>query len=249
MIAHNIHRSIYFLRLKTTLAMDIIKILITIITLAGGVGGVITLAKDIYGIRTKVLRLPWVRRMVWFLTNKKISVRISVTKVYSVQFEPKTHEVFNKVKDKIVKRFGKFMSQPIIGQNYFQFVAEGMSAPIIFRFHPDIDDDEVVGTVVQSEVLGNLVFVYREAKKYEETLKLIEDIYHVIEEVHGLHRPDYVNYTVKATISETFEEDWSTKKEIKQEDSRILVGSKIVLANSRTLVPLLDLKKYILMVG
>ena len=221
-----------------------------ILTLIGGIGGAITLFKDIYGIRTKISRLPWIRRIVWFLINKKICVRISVTKVYSEQFEPKTHEIFEKIRSKIITAFGNFISQPIIGSNYFQFVAEGMSAPIIFRFHPDIDDnDEIIGSVVQSEVLGNLVFVYREAKKYERTLKLIEDIFHVIEEVHGLRKPNYVNYTIKATISETFEEDWSTKKEIKHDDSRILVGSKIVMANSRTLVPLLDLKKYLLMVG
>ncbi len=185
---------------------------------------------------------------MWYITNKKVNIRISVTKVYPL-FEPRVDEVFESVKEKITAKFGNFIDPPRVGSNYFQFVTEKMSAPIIFTFNLDIDleTDEPTGIAIQSKVLGNLTFVYREFKTYGDVLKLIEEIYRAIEELHNLQRPVYVNYSVKAAVSDTFEEDWSMKKEVQVDDAEIKIGSKIVWANSKTITPLLDLSKYILM--
>jgi len=225
-----------------------LKDFLIIIGAAGGISGIITLAKDIYGIRTKILRHPKIRSAIWYLTNKKVNIRISVTKAYS-PFEPRVDEVVESVKEKIKAKFGNFIDPPRVGSNYFQFVTEKMSAPIIFTFSLDLDvgTDEPIGVAVQSKVLGNLTFVYREFKMYGDVLKLIEEIYQVIEEVHDLQKPIYANYSVKAATSDTFEEDWSMKKEVRVDDAEIKVGSKIVWANSKTIAPLLDLNKYILM--
>lgn len=227
--------------------MNIMEILI-IIGALGGVSGILTLAKDIYGIRTRMLRHPKIRNAIWYLTNKKVNIRIFVTKVYP-PFEPRVNEVVEVVKEKITAKFGNFIDPPRVGSNYFQFVTEKMSAPIIFTFNLDIDleTNEPVGITVQSKVLGNLTFVYREFKLYGDTLKLIEEIYQVIEEFHNLQRPVYANYSVKASTSDTFEEDWSIKKDVRVDDAEIKVGSRIVWANSKTITPLLDLSKYILM--
>jgi len=219
-----------------------------IVAVFSGVGGVYAFIKDVYGIRTKIARYPKIRNILWYISNKKVCVRISVNKTYH-SFEPKTNEVIEVIGQKVKAAFGNYIDPPRVGDNYFQFVAEKMSAPILFKFNPDIDieKDDTAGVTVQSKVLGNLVFVYREFKNSKEVLKLIEEIYQTIEEIHNLNRPVYSNYSIQATVFGAFEEDWSVKKELKVNDAEIKVGSKIIWANSKTITPLLDLSKYILM--
>jgi len=221
---------------------------VLIITLLGAGGGVWAMIKDFYSIRSKIARNTKIRKALWYLTNKKICVQINVNKVYS-PFELMTNEVMDVIEEKVRTKFGRYIDPPMVMDNRFQFVAEKMSAPIAFVFDLDIniEEDKIEGISVQCKVLGNLTFVYREFKNYIEVLRLIEEIYYTIEEIHKLQKPIYTNYFVKATIFDIFEEDWSVKREVKIDDAEIKVGSKIVWANSRTITPLFDLGKYILM--
>uniref|UniRef100_A0A7C3MBB7 Uncharacterized protein n=1 Tax=Archaeoglobus fulgidus TaxID=2234 RepID=A0A7C3MBB7_ARCFL len=56
-----------------------------------------------------------------------------------------------------------------MGKNFFQFVTENMSAPVKFEILPDIEDDEIVGTVVHGEGLRDLLSVKITGWRYSTT--------------------------------------------------------------------------------
>uniref|UniRef100_A0A7C3M9R2 Uncharacterized protein n=1 Tax=Archaeoglobus fulgidus TaxID=2234 RepID=A0A7C3M9R2_ARCFL len=222
-----------------------------VLTLVGGLGGLITLIKDVFGLRSKIAKNAPVRKVIWYLVNKKINVRITAVRKYEKIYEEKEVEeklgaAFELIKKRVTGQYGNFISPPIIGKNFFQFVTENMSAPVKFEILPDVEGDEISGTVVRGEVLGNLTFVYREKNKYQMFVNLMENTFDIVESVFDF-RPYFVNHSIKATTAETFEEDWSIKKEVRLPEGIIRIGSKVVLADTRK--PVYDLIEYILKIG
>ena len=209
--------------------------------------------KNLWGFRSWILRNSTIRRFYWYITNRKISVRIEIQKKYNA-FEPNLQELLEHVQPNINGKFGRYFAPPEVTRNTFQFVAERMSSPIKFSFFPDVetdDDSELdltqnLNTVVQCRILGNLTFVYREFEGYQTMLSLIDEIYRKIENDYRLGEPLFSNILIEASLSSDFDENWSRKEVINIDGAKILIGSKIIQANSKTISPLFQLNKYIL---
>lgn len=216
------------------------------------ISSLVAFFKNIWGFRSWVLRNSTIRKCYWYITNKKISIRIDIQKKYQ-KFDPNLPELLDHIQPNINGKFGIFFSPPEITSNTLQFVAERMSAPIKFSFFPDIEIDsdlesesaQIISTIVQCKILGNLTFVYREFGSYQTVLSLIDEIYHIIENDYRLGNPDFSNILIEASLSNDFNEIWSKKETINCDGAKILIGSKIIQANSNTISPLLHLKKYI----
>lgn len=221
------------------MVMENLKELITYI---GIISSIIVFAKDIYGIRSKLLKIPLIRRIWWWIINKKIILKISSIKSYP-NFTPNLNRLEREINNYIIHKLAKKISYSSKGKNYLQILPEGLNAPLIIEFSKDIGLDEdlekgevITGINVQIKVLGLLTFTYREGKNFEKLLGLIEKIFEIIEKIHGIS-PLYENYSLQATGSE-FEENWSSKKEIVEEDYEVKIGSKIIMLNSKKIHPL-----------
>jgi hypothetical protein len=220
------------------------------------ISSLIAFFKNVWGFRSWVLRNCTIRRFYWYITNRKISIRIDVQRKYQT-FDPNLQELLEHIQPNINGKFGRFFSPPEITRNTLQFVAERMSAPIKFSFFPDanMDDDlesdssQIDFTIVQCKILGNLTFVYREFESYQTILSLIDELYHQIENDYHLGNPAFSNILIEASLSYDFNENWSKKDVINCDGAKILIGSKIIQANSKTISPLLHLDKYIIKIS
>jgi len=209
--------------------------------------------KNLWGFRSWILKNSMIRRFYWYITNRKISVRIDIQRKYRT-FDPNLPELLEHIQPNIMGKFGRFLSQPDITGNTIQFVAERMSSPIKFLFFPDIeieddsesDSEQNCNTIVQCKVLGNLTFVYREFESYQTMLTLIDEIYRKIESDYRLGEPSFSNILIEASLSYDFTENWSKKIVIYTDGAIVQIGSKIIHANSKTISPLLHLNKYII---
>lgn len=97
---------------------------------------------------------------------------------------------------------------------------------------------------VIANVLGELLFVYKEVKNYSDIVNLIDKIYDEIEKFYNV-KPLFENNTIIATFSDNFQEDWSRKKEIREGDVTVRAGRSIVMANSTRLLQLTDVVKFL----
>lgn len=248
-----------FLDLSSNIFSNIIAILITI----GSIGGFFTFAFNIYGLRTKFLKIPAIRNIWWSLKNQKVLVRIKVKKRYTY-FHPETDEIFASIKPMINENFGKFVDPPNIGKNTFQFVAEKMTAPIKFTFLPDYDESEDFeepedfndeepspsGIIVQCKVLGCQTILYRDLDNYSHLIDHIDEIYTKIQEYHSLTPPSYSNYSIEASLTEDFDEDWVYQNKIvNTSETKVRAGKKILSINSKKLSQARSLKEYILQIN
>jgi hypothetical protein len=220
------------------------------------IASLVAFIKNLWGFRSWILKNSTIRRIYWYITNRKISIRINIQKKYQT-FNPNLAELLEHIQPNIMNKFGRFFSPPEVTSNTLQFVAERMSAPIKFSFFPDIERDdeynleseEMEYTIIQCKVQGTLIFVYREFQGYQTILSLIEEIYRVIENDNHLGIPHFSNIIIEASLSSDFNENWSRKEEIKNDGAKFLIGSKILQANSKTIYPLLQLDKYILKIS
>lgn len=232
---------------------NILVIAGSIFTIIAILTTLIAFFKNLWGFRSWILRNSTIRRFYWFITNRKISIRIEIQKKYNA-FEPNLQELLEHVQPNINGKFGRYFAPPEVTRNTFQFIAERMSSPIKFSFFPDVETDDDsesdlthnLNTVVQCRVLGNLTFVYREFEGYQTMLSLIDEIYRKIENDYRLGEPRFSNFLIEASLSSDFDENWSRKEIINIDGAKILIGSKIIQANSKTISPLLQLNKYIL---
>ena len=225
----------------------------TIIAFIIGITSFVAFLKNLWGFKSWILRNTTIRGFYWYITNRKISLRINIQKKYPM-FEPDIQELLDHVQTTITGKYGKFLSPPEVSGNTFQFVAERMSAPIQFLFFPDVEDTDGSNsnfsqeeyTIVQCKIQGNLTFVYREFESYQTMLILIDEIYRKIESDYQRGEPVFSNILIDVSLSNDFTENWSKKEIINIEGARIMIGSNIVEINSKTISPLLHLNKYIL---
>ena len=224
----------------------------TALTIVLAIGGIIGLFTDLFGFRSFITNKPLYRKIVLYILNKEVRVRLIATKRYPIKDIDFTH-LINSIQPTISQILGNNLSPARIGTNYYEFVTEKMSAPILVSYYPETLDDEDIdsentGSInIQCKILGNLVFTYRNVESYENTLRIIDDIYDVIEELHGI-RSVYANYSVQVTYFDDFNEDWSTRLKVVNGQDNIFIGKKIAMIDAKRSSSIHDLKKYIILI-